>query len=380
MKSFITFLLFLAISITAAFAQKPLFTISAERAGVPIGEIQLELFPAIAPLHVANFKNLVASKFYDSTAFHRVIPGFMIQGGCPNSRSGPRETWGFGNPSQPTVNAEFSAVPHVRGILSAARSSNLTSATSQFFICVATASHLNGEYSVYGRVVQGMGVVDDIVASPRDSKDNPIDKIEMFITYTGEDDTKPDVPVLTTPLNNTLNITTTSQSLKWISVPNALLYKVEVSKTPDFNNIFSTKDVRTTSLTVTGLEPNTDYYWRVMANNGGYLSEPSEIFLFSTKTDATISFTQLNNFKLNQNFPNPFSSSTTISYEITTPQTVIIQVFDILGNEVALLENSFKSSGNHSLVFDGKGLTNGIYYYQLLSGAAVERKKMMLIK
>ena len=103
-----------------------------------------------APFHVANFDSLVNVHFYDSTAFHRVIPGFMIQGGDPNSRSGPIATWGFGDPSQPTVNAEFSAARHLRGIVSAARDADKNSANSQFFICVADAACLKGEYSVYG--------------------------------------------------------------------------------------------------------------------------------------------------------------------------------------------------------------------------------------
>lgn len=105
----------------------------------------------------------------------------MVQGGDPNSRSGPRDTWGFGDPSQTTVPAEFSSLQHVRGIISAARTNDPNSATSQFFICVANASWLDGKYSIYGQVLTGMNVVDTIVNSPRDVSDNPFEKVEMAI-------------------------------------------------------------------------------------------------------------------------------------------------------------------------------------------------------
>jgi len=105
----------------------------------------------------------------------------MIQGGDPNSKDKPREMWGFGDPSQTTVPAEFSNLKHKRGIISAARKPDPNSATSQFFICVADAPHLDGQYSIFGEVVEGMEVVDKIVKMPRDNRDNPIDKVEMKI-------------------------------------------------------------------------------------------------------------------------------------------------------------------------------------------------------
>ncbi|HET6246039.1 MAG: peptidylprolyl isomerase [Bacteroidetes bacterium] len=372
-------LLILLTTITVK-AQKPQFLLEAKRSGVSIGEIKIELFPTIAPMHVANFSGLVASQFYDSTAFHRVIPGFMIQGGDPNSRSGPKNTWGYGNPSQPKVDAEFSEVSHTRGILSAARSSDINSATSQFFICVASATNLNGNYSVYGKAYEGMSVVDNIVASPRDANNNPNEKIEMFITYIGNDSTRPEAPTLTFPANNTFNIAY-NQSLSWSSVATALLYKVEVARDEDFTDIFFTKNGRTTNVFITNLEDTTTYFWRVTANNGGYLSEASQVFSFSTKVnDVGINKTPESLFTLEQNVPNPFSSITTISYHLTTSQTVSLKILDFLGHEIALLENKTQAPGKHEIVFEGTSLPNGIYYYHFNAGTLAETKKMVVLK
>ncbi len=146
-----------------------------------LGKMIIELFPEIAPKHVRNFDSLVSIKFYDGTAFHRVIPGFMIQGGDPNSKDKPKNQWGYGDPSQTTVPAEFNSTKHVRGILSAARSQNPNSATSQFFIMTSDAPHLDGQYTAYGKVISGIEVADKIVNSPRDPNDNPLDKISMKI-------------------------------------------------------------------------------------------------------------------------------------------------------------------------------------------------------
>ncbi|MFC2129961.1 peptidylprolyl isomerase [Bacteroidota bacterium] len=148
-----------------------------------IGDIKVEMFAEVAPKHVHNFDSLVSIEFYNGCAFHRVIPGFMIQGGCPNSKDKPKDTWGYGDPSQTRVPAEFSNLNHLRGILSAARlGGDDNSATSQFFICVANAFHLDGKYSIYGEVLEGMDVVDIIVNVPRDGRDNPLEKVEMTIT------------------------------------------------------------------------------------------------------------------------------------------------------------------------------------------------------
>ena len=159
----------------------PHYIISVTHGGRFLGKIEIELFPDVAPKHCNNFDSLVAIKFYDSTAFHRVIPGFMIQGGDPNSRNKPKSTWGYGDPSQTKVPAEFGTISHQRGIMSAARAADINSATSQFFICVAPATHLDGQYSVYGQVVSGMNIADSIVSVPRDANNNPNEKVEMMI-------------------------------------------------------------------------------------------------------------------------------------------------------------------------------------------------------
>ena len=144
------------------------------------GTIELKFFPDVAPNHVNNFIELAEKGFYDGTTFHRVIPGFMIQGGDPNSKNPDKSRHGMGGPGY-TVKAEFSQKPHKRGTLSMARSSHPDSAGSQFFICVADASFLDGQYTVFGEVVSGMEVADKIVSQPRDRRDNPNERIEMKV-------------------------------------------------------------------------------------------------------------------------------------------------------------------------------------------------------
>lgn len=143
------------------------------------GEIELEFLPDKAPLHVKNFLDLARKGFYDGTSFHRVIPGFMIQGGDPNSKDPKaRERHGTGGPGH-SVKAEFNDTPHKRGVLSMARSGDPDSAGSQFFICSSDAFGLDRQYSAFGRVARGIEVVDQIVNQPRDRKDNPNERIEM---------------------------------------------------------------------------------------------------------------------------------------------------------------------------------------------------------
>ena len=143
-----------------------------------LGNIELGFLVSKAPRHVKNFKKLAAKGFYDGTTFHRVIPGFMIQGGDPNTKTGDRSTHGMGGPGY-TIKAEFSSTPHTRGVLSMARSQDPDSAGSQFFVVVKDSSFLDNQYTVFGRVTKGMEVVDKIVSVPRDSKDNPDEKVEM---------------------------------------------------------------------------------------------------------------------------------------------------------------------------------------------------------
>jgi cyclophilin family peptidyl-prolyl cis-trans isomerase len=143
-----------------------------------LGTIVFRFNEKDAPLHVANFKKLAGEKFYDGTTFHRVIPNFMIQGGDPNSKDADRTNDGLGG-SGKNVNAEFNANKHLRGTVSMARANDPNSASSQFFICVRPQTSLDGKYSVFGQVLEGMDVVDKIVAVPRDARDNPIDKVVM---------------------------------------------------------------------------------------------------------------------------------------------------------------------------------------------------------
>jgi cyclophilin family peptidyl-prolyl cis-trans isomerase len=145
------------------------------------GEIDIRFFPDAAPNHVKNFIDLAEKGFYNGTKFHRVIPGFMIQGGDPNTVSGSPSTWGTGG-SGKNVAAEFNSISHKRGIVSMARSNDPNSASSQFFIVVADSTFLDKQYTVFGEVTKGMDVADKIVNTPRDAQDRPnnpttIDKI-----------------------------------------------------------------------------------------------------------------------------------------------------------------------------------------------------------
>lgn len=130
------------------------------------GPIHIRFYPEKAPNHVRNFIDLAAGGFYEGTKFHRVDPNFMIQGGDPNSKAGSPDTWGTGG-SEKTVNAEFNDVSHVRGVVSAARTQDPNSASSQFFIVVKDSTFLDGQYSAFGKVVKGLDVVDKIANAAR---------------------------------------------------------------------------------------------------------------------------------------------------------------------------------------------------------------------
>ena len=136
------------------------------------GVIEAELYPEIAPITVKNFEELVEKKFYDGLIFHRVIPGFMIQGGCPDGT-------GMGGPGY-QIKGEFAAngvkndLKHTRGVLSMARAMHPDSAGSQFFIMHADAPHLDGQYAAFGKVVSGMDVVDKIASVRTDFRDRPL--------------------------------------------------------------------------------------------------------------------------------------------------------------------------------------------------------------
>ena len=145
------------------------FTIEMEDGGIMKGE----LYEDIAPKSAANWEKLANEGFYDGLIFHRVIPGFMIQGGCP-------EGTGMGGPGY-TIKGEFSAngfkndLKHERGVLSMARAMDPNSAGSQFFIMTSTSPHLDGQYAAFGRVTSGMDVADRIVSAERDRRDKPFE-------------------------------------------------------------------------------------------------------------------------------------------------------------------------------------------------------------
>ena len=158
------------------------------------GVIKAILFNNKAAMHTKSFKKHVRKGYYNGTTFHRVIPGFVIQGGDPNTISSNRkihgmggaasEYFGIGNKKDPTtwkIPSEFNNIPHKRGILSMARGYKQDSAGSQFFICVQDAPNLDNRYTVFGKIIEGMEIVDEIVNVPVDTKDNPIDRIEMEI-------------------------------------------------------------------------------------------------------------------------------------------------------------------------------------------------------
>jgi peptidyl-prolyl cis-trans isomerase B (cyclophilin B) len=166
-------------------SEKMRATINVTIKGEPLGKIVLKFYPDVAPNHVKNFTKLAQEKFYDGTTFHRVIPGFMIQGGDPNSKSQERSTHGMGGPGH-RVKAEFNSKPHKRGVLSMARANDPDSAGSQFFICVADSHFLDWKYTAFGEVVSGMEVVDKIVNVKRDGRDNPLERVEMTVTAVEE--------------------------------------------------------------------------------------------------------------------------------------------------------------------------------------------------
>ena len=144
-------------------------------------KIKIELYPEIAPETVANFEKLVKSGFYDGLTFHRVIKGFMIQGGCPDGTGAGGPGW--------SIKGEFASngfkndLKHERGVISMARTSDPNSAGSQFFIMHEDAPHLDGEYAAFGKVIEGMDVVDEIADTETDYSDRPVKEQKMKRVY-----------------------------------------------------------------------------------------------------------------------------------------------------------------------------------------------------
>jgi len=142
------------------------------------GKIIFKLLPDDAPETVRSFVKLAKSGFYDNTLFHRIIPGFMIQGGDPNTKQADKSNWGMGGPGY-SINAEFSSRSHLRGIVSMARGTDVNSAGSQFFIVTSASTFLDRQYTVFGEVIEGMDVADKIVNLPKNENDCPLEDVKM---------------------------------------------------------------------------------------------------------------------------------------------------------------------------------------------------------
>jgi len=149
------------------------------------GKIEFNLLPDLAPETVRNFIKLANSGFYDGTLFHRIIPGFMIQGGDPNTKQPDKSKWGQGGPGY-SLKAEFSSRSHLSGIVSMARATDPDSAGSQFFIVTTDSTFLNGQYTVFGEVIEGMDVADKIVNLQRDENDCPLQEVKMNLVTTSK--------------------------------------------------------------------------------------------------------------------------------------------------------------------------------------------------
>jgi len=143
------------------------------------GKISFNLLPDIAPETVRNFVKLASTGFYDGTLFHRVIPGFMIQGGDPNTKGPDKSSWGVGGPGY-TIRAEFNSKSHRRGVVSMARAMDPDSAGSQFFIITTDSTFLDGQYTSFGEVTEGIEIADKIVNLPRDDNDRPNEEVKML--------------------------------------------------------------------------------------------------------------------------------------------------------------------------------------------------------
>lgn len=158
------------------------------------GDMIVEFYPDVAPMHVESFVALANEKYFDGTTFHRVIPDFVIQGGDPNSKLENRSLHGTGgragkffgigdenDSSTWLIPQEFNSIAHEKGVLSMARTNDPNSASSQFFVCHGDPSFLDNNYTVFGKVIQGLEVIDSIANVEKDINDNPLEKIEMTV-------------------------------------------------------------------------------------------------------------------------------------------------------------------------------------------------------
>jgi len=158
------------------------------------GDMVVEFFDEVAPKHVESFKTHAENGYYNGTIFHRVIPGFVIQGGDPNTKGDDKSKYGMGGHAAKyygigveddsttwNLPAEFNNLKHKHGILSMARAMDPNSGGSQFFVCAGDISHLDNQYTVFGQVIEGNQIIDQIVNLPRDGRDNPETRVEMQV-------------------------------------------------------------------------------------------------------------------------------------------------------------------------------------------------------
>jgi peptidyl-prolyl cis-trans isomerase B (cyclophilin B) len=361
---------------TYTFTGKPMFKIEARRLGVSLGSYTVELFPNIAPKHCRSFDSLVSVKFYDTCAFHRVVPGFVIQGGDPNSRHGPVGTWGQGQPTQPKVKAEFSVARHLRGIMSAARLANdVNSYTSQFFVCVANAPNLDGNYSIYGRVTHNMTLVDTIVLQPVVfSTQRPVQKIEMFITRIGSNDTVPATPVLLSPVNATVGLDTNYVQMVWQPASDGIIYDLQVSLDSTFATTNYTATLPYASYGITKPPGYSTFYWRVRVNNGGHFSSWSQTWKFTTApiiVDETgIKVVAGGHAPLL--FPNPVTGILNLN---GLENGDLVVICDIHGRQV----RDVRAQGKN-LAIDLQGIARGNYVLKISGKGKLPSSKQLIIE
>ena len=190
MKKIITLIMIGSIIMTSCEKQPDVAVVSTR-----YGDMVFEFYPEVAEKHVDSFLTHARNGYFNGTTFHRVIPDFVIQGGDPNSKTDDRSThgmgghaanfYGIGQEDDSTtwmLPAEFNSRPHLTGTLSMARSQSPNSAGSQFFVCAGPTPQLDNQYTVFGQVVEGLDVIQKIVNSPRDRRDNPKDKVEMTVS------------------------------------------------------------------------------------------------------------------------------------------------------------------------------------------------------
>jgi len=195
-----------------------------------LGNLVIELFPAYATEHVKNFIVLTSNGYYDNTLFHRIIPGFMIQGGDPNTKSGEPNTWGQGGPDT-KLDAEFNPIKHNRGIVSMARSADPNSAGSQFFIVHQDSNFLDGEYTAFGRLAsqESFETLDKIAAVTTGASDRPVDPEQVRIikaTIIATADVSGYIPYVEPERTGTITPQQNQLLIKFLKVKNLILHLV----------------------------------------------------------------------------------------------------------------------------------------------------------